>query len=131
MPELSAELKALPDAFVKQTCVSDKCRLTSGETSPSQSCCKAGSTSSSPQPCLAECSVLIFRKTTEKLGYDDVYLHCETDIKHKGVRKCDLLKAYGPCEHHALHHSTGEQGVRDPCTAALREDFTGRLSNEG
>jgi len=85
---------------------------------------------SSSQPCLSECSVLIFRKSTEKLGFDDVYLHCETDIKHRGISKCELVKTDGPYEHHALHHSTGERPVHSVCTVALREDFTGHLSNQ-
>lgn len=67
--DLSAQHKALPHVFTSETCVSDKCRLTSGETSSRQSDCKAGLMSSS-EPCLAKCSVLIFRKTTEKLGFD-------------------------------------------------------------
>lgn len=34
--DLSAQHKALPDVFTSETCVSDKCRLTSGETSSRQ-----------------------------------------------------------------------------------------------
>lgn len=67
--DLSAQHKALPDVFTSETCVSDKCRLTSGETSSRQSNCKAGLMSSS-EPFLAKYSTFIFRKNTEKLGFD-------------------------------------------------------------
>lgn len=100
--ELSAQRKALPDVFTRETCVSDKCR----EDIPRQSHCKAGRMSSS-RPCLAKCSAWIFWRTTEKLGFGDVYFHCETDTKHRGISKWELLKAGGPWERHALPQNPG------------------------
>lgn len=94
--DLSAQHKALPDVFTSQTCVSDKCRLTSGETSSRQSDCKAGLMSSS-EPFLAKYSIFIFRKTTEKLGFDHFLF---TPWEWHGEQMYQKMQAHERYVHH-------------------------------
>lgn len=115
--DLSAQHKALPDVFTSKTCVSDKWRLTSGETSSKQRLQSRLDVIIRALFSQMFCINFQIDHRKNRVWSFFIYTHA-SDTKDRGIKKCDLMK--GSCT----------PGVHSTCTVAFRGDFTGYSPNQ-